>query len=250
MTYPEQKDLTMRLKAQLQAIRAECREKMRTPNDMVDLLENKTEDENWDKQYYECMKGISLWCSEEMAKLAGTIIKESVHILQSTPPCDFTAIAIGSIAKGEATPYSDLEFIFLIEKKTPNIEQYFEKLAITVYFLIGNLGETKLSYMAVDELRGWFDDTAKNGFKIDGLAPGAGNIPTGNLLDKNQNYFIVTPEELARRYEKILNSPDESALRGDLTSMLTYMKTFYSYGHKATKLTENQIGRASCRERV
>ena len=154
VTYPEQKDLTIRLRAQLEAIRAECREKMRTPDDMVDVLENKTEDENWDKQYYECMKSISLWCSEEMAKLAGTIIKESVHILQSTPPCDFTATAIGSIAKGEATPYSDLEFMFLIEKKTPDIEQYFERLAITVYFLIGNFGETKLSYMAVDELRG------------------------------------------------------------------------------------------------
>ena len=127
---------------------------MKTPDEMVDVLESKMGDENWDKNYYECMKSISLWCSEEMAKLAGTIIKESVHILQSTPPCDFTATAIGSIAKGEATPYSDLEFMFLIEKKTPDIEQYFERLAITVYFLIGNFGETKLSYMAVDELRG------------------------------------------------------------------------------------------------
>ena len=167
---------------------------------MVDVLENKMEDKNWDKHYYECMKGISLACSEEMAKLAGTIIKESVHILQSTPPCDFTAIAIGSIAKGEATPYSDLEFMFLIEKKTPIIVQYFERLAITVYFLVGNLGETKLSYMVVDELQGLFNDTAKNGFKIDGLAEGAGNIPTGNGTPFKRNHFIVTPQELADRY--------------------------------------------------
>mgnify|MGYP001793048346 CR=1 FL=1 len=48
------------------------------------------------------------------------------------------------------------------------------------YFIMGNLGETKLSYMNVKELYGWFEDKAKNGFKIDGLAPGAGNIPTGN----------------------------------------------------------------------
>ena len=239
MTYPEQKDLKMRLKEQLEAIRAECRERMRTPDDMVDVLENKMEDKNWDKHYYECMKGISLWCSEEMAKQASTIIKESVHILQSTPPCDFTAIAIGSIAKGEATPYSDLEFMFLIGNKTPDIEQYFERLAITVYFLVGNFGETKLSYMAIDELRGWFDDRAKNGFKIDGLADGAGNIPTGNGTPFKHNHFIVTSQDLADRYQHVLNNPvEKEALRGDLTAMLAYMKPFYSHS-KNSPLFQN-----------
>ena len=99
---------------------------------------------------------------------------------------------------------------------------------MTSYFLIGNLGETKLSYMAIEELHGWFDDKSKNGFKIDGLAKGAGNIPTGNDL-KNVNHFIVTPKQLAKRYKTILDNPDpKEALRGDLTSMLTYTMSIYS----------------------
>ena len=75
------------------------------------------------------------------------------------------------------------------------------------YFIMGNLGETKLSYMNIKELYGWFDDTAKNGFKIDGLAPGAGNSPSGNS-PKNRNHFIVTPELLAERNKAILDNPD------------------------------------------
>ena len=81
--------------------------------------------------------------------------------------------------------------------------------------------------MHIKELCGWFDDKAKNGFKIDGLAPGAGNIPTGNSVN-NRNHFIVTPEQLADRYKGILDNPDpKEALRGDLTSMLTYTTSLY-----------------------
>ena len=76
--------------------------------------------------------------------------------------------------------------------------------------------------MAIEELQGWFDDQAKNGFKIDGLSPGAGNIPTGNWVNQNKNCFIITPEDLAAVYEEALKNPKEEALRGELTAMLTY----------------------------
>lgn len=63
---------------------------------------------------------------------------------------------------------------------------------------------------------------------------GAGNIPTGNGTSDTHNHFIVTPEVLAKRYEKVLANPEENALRGDLTAMLTYTKSIYS------KLNHNQ----------
>ena len=114
--------------------------------------------------------------------------------------------------------------------KSPDTIAYFERLAMTSYFLIGNLQETKLSYMAIKELEGWFDDKAINGFKIDGLAPGAGNIPTGNGSAETKNHFILTPEDLAAKYESVLNNPvEKEALRGDLTAMLSYMKPIFSY---------------------
>ena len=109
--------------------------------------------------------------------------------------------------------------------------EYFERLAMSTYFLIGNLGETTLDYMDIVELRGWFKDCAKSGFKIDGLEEKAGNIPTGNGRLESVNHFIATPEELAARYTKVLCSPDEEkALRGDFTAMLTYTTVIYQHG--------------------
>ena len=78
---------------------------------------------------------------------------------------------------------------------------------MTSYSMIDNLRETKLSYMAIDELSGWFDDKSINGLKIDGLAAGAGNIPTGNGLLDTQNHYIVTPQELAERYAWVMEHP-------------------------------------------
>ena len=178
-------------------------------------------------EYHKLMMKVSLGCSEDMRNFARLVLGESVRVLKTKPACAFETVAIGSIARGEATPYSDLEYLFFIKNRAKKTVRYFEILAMTSYFLIGNLGETKLSYMAIEELHGWFDDKSKNGFKIDGLAKGAGNIPTGNDL-KNVNHFIVTPKQLAKRYKTILDNPDpKEALRGDLTSI--YTMSIYSY---------------------
>ena len=84
--------------------------------------------------------------------------------------------------------------------------------------------------MAIDELCSWFEDKSKNGFKIDGLLEGAGNIATGNGSEAKKNHFIVTPQELADRYRKVLHNPDPTeSVRGDLTAMLTYTKSLYTH---------------------
>ena len=177
------------------------------------------------------MKNISLSCTERMVRFAQQIIEGAVNALDERPPCGFTVAAIGSLARGEATPYSDLEYLFVVEEKSPKSEEYFELLAITSYFLIGSLKETKLSYMAVEELDGWFEDFSLNGFKIDGLSAGAGNIPTGNgVIPGNKNHFILTKEELVNRYKETFNSPvEKEAIRGDITAMFAYIKPIFVF---------------------
>ena len=85
--------------------------------------------------------------------------------------------------------------------------------------------------MAIKELQNWFDDRAKNGFKIDGLKKEAGNIPTGNdSADDKCNHFIVTPQELAKKYKQVYQNPDpEESLSGDLSAMLSYTKEIYTH---------------------
>ena len=231
--YEEQKEFTERLLSELTEIRTNYRERLSD----VNLIDGKSR-----YAFCENVKFLSQNCTSDMLSVSHKVMQKSVDILKERPPCSFTAVAIGSMARGESTPYSDLEYLFLIESKTSEIERYFQRLAMTSYFLIGNLGETKLSYMAIDELteRNWFDDKSKNGFKIDGLAQGAGNIPTGNGSANKENHFILTPAELLDKYRNILLHPDpKEALRGDLTAMVKYMKPIFTYGVTGTSLLEN-----------
>lgn len=183
------------------------------------------------------IKQLAKQCTDGMLELSSMVITKAVAALGSSVPCAFSAVAIGSMAKGEATPYSDLEFMFILEHKNDAIIEYFEKLAMTAYFFIGNLGETRLSYMAIDELEGWFDDVCISGFKIDGLSNGAGNIPTGNGTTNPRNHLILTVDELIDKFKETLDNPvDEDARRGDFSAMLTYTKEFYRHGQEADTL--------------
>ena len=166
-----------------------------------------------------------------MIDFTSTVIEEAVKICDPAP-CEFACVGIGSIARGEATSYSDLEFLFLL-KETAH-EWYFERLAVTTYFLIGNLGETKLKYMNIEELSKdkWFENESRNGFKIDGLSPNAGNIPTGNGSEEKRNKFITTVDELVAKHKEVYRDvPDRyNHLKGDLSAMLA--STVLLYGSK------------------
>ena len=197
------------------------------------------------------IRHVSLFCNNEMVKIAEQVIYSAVELCGS-PPCDFSAVAFGSLAKGEATPYSDLEYLFLIEEES--MTNYFERLAMKSYFIIGNVQETKLKYMNIAELKQttssrpkgqadtkpWFEDGAMNGFKIDGLSAKAGNIPSGNGLPGTpENYLIVTPEAMVERYQTMLHAPEPNHEQpGDLTDMLSYTKEFYRHA-KGSLLYDN-----------
>ena len=78
-----------------------------------------------------------------------------------------------------------------------------------------------------------FVDTSVNGFKIGGLSPDAGNIPTGNGSTKQRNNLIVTVEELVARFTKVYQQvPDyQKALKADLSSMLSPTARIYGAEH-------------------
>mgnify|MGYP001792218368 CR=1 FL=1 len=237
INYEQQSNINQTLKSQLVRIREKYEGQLEQLTAVVDQLNSESKTD-----FSGLMQIISKDCSSDMLLFAKNIITESMRLLTTRytySPCDFSALAIGSLAKGEATPYSDLEYLFLVREKTPENMEYFERLALTSYFLIGNLGETTLDYMDIQELSGWFKDCAKSGLKIDGLQKKAGNIPTGNGRRNTKNYFIVTLDELKGRYNHVLNNPDDKlALQGDLTSMLRISRMIFGHGDSAFKMYE------------
>ena len=231
-------EVSHEIKQKLETLRTELREKLIPVTNEVETwpcsfesLESSPDTLEVPHQLCDTIRGLSDHCNQSMVDIAHTVIKEAVGFC-GEPPCDFSAGAFGSLGKGEATPYSDLEYMFLIEEHTDQTTEYFECLAVTSYFIIGNVQETKLKYMNIDELKSWFEDEAMSGFKIDGLSEKAGNIPTGNNLQQPKNHLILTPSELAEKYKILLDNPAEDQHQpGDLTDMLTYTKEVYNHNN-------------------
>lgn len=244
LTCGKQIEITQCHKQTLDSIRTSTSNKINEIHDTSLTLLSSIGTSSWDggdeevlMRFSRDIETESITCSNKMLDLIAEIMDDCVEILTQDIPCPFAVVAIGSLARGEATPFSDLEYIFLIEESNEHTLRYFEKLAYTSYFLLGNLRETKLSYMDIRELKGWFDDRCTNGLKIDGLTPEAGNIPTGNGI-RDKNIFITTPQQLIEQYNTVLNNPDMAkAKRGDLSAMLTYTKLIKSFqgGHELLK---------------
>lgn len=189
--------------------------------------------------------------NEMMVNFAGTIIDEAIKFMGTDrPPCDFSAVGIGSLGRGEATPYSDLEYLFLIEKS--ECRPYFEKLAVLTYCIIGALNETKLNSIAISELngdkekgieKGWFIDGRQYGYQIDGITSTSDNVPTrAKSLWKLEDSggFIATPKQMLREYKEVLENPTEEALKGDITSMLMFTKLLYSINKGKSQYEKSQ----------
>ena len=156
MTYELHAEITQELKSKLKEIRVKYQLKLKELGPNVKEI-----DCNVSEQVFnQIMCTISSQCSEDIIQFAHNVMERSVSSLTKPPPCHFSVLAFGSLAKKEATPYSDLEYLFLVTEKSSETVEYFEKLALTSYFLIGNLVETTLEYMDIEELNGWFCDCA------------------------------------------------------------------------------------------
>lgn len=110
------------------------------------------------------------------------IIRESLDHLKQAP-CLFTIIGIGSMARSEMSPYSDLEYAILVEVHTPETRKFFITLAKLIEIKIIQLGET-----AFPLLKKGNESPVLDGFRMDI----GGNTPLSEILS-----LIATPETLA-----------------------------------------------------
>ena len=182
----------------------------------------KTIQEKIATHYKQIMKDISEYCIDVMG----------------LPPCKFTIVGMGSLARNEITPYSDFEHIILLEKQK-NYEkhlEYFRWFSVIFHTIILNLQETMIPSLNIMHLNdktvklgSWFFDTHTSGVSFDGMMPQACKFPLG----KQTNESSMTTE-LIKPVDKMLEylSCKDSFKKDDHLSEIL-MQTCFVYGDES-----------------
>lgn len=114
------------------------------------------------------------------------LLEDCIQMVASPPPTSFAMAGLGSMSRDEICPYSDIEFIFLIEDDSERARSYFRLISKLLALKIINLGETKAELIPT-----------KKGRKS--LTPKGFSIDIGGLFPIEGLYELIgTPEELAQ----------------------------------------------------
>lgn len=123
--------------------------------------------------------------TQRYQQLLAIIISDAMQLI-GPAPVKWACIGMGSMARGEMCPFSDLEFAFLIEHDTEEALKYFRLLAEVVALRVINIGETEFPILGND-----FPSPTISGYRLDS----GGNTPLGmpNIYE-----LIGTPEQMAQ----------------------------------------------------
>ena len=178
--------------------------------------------------YTQIMADLSQYCEEVMGE----------------PPCKFTVVGMGSIARKEITPYSDFEHIIVLEElseqgtKNKNVLNYFRWFSVIFQTVVLNLQETILPSVSVFLLNDkeskhgdWFYDAfTTRGISFDGMMPHACKFPLGRqqfTKDKPWKTELIKPVSEMVKY---LTTEEDLKNGYHLKDILT--KSCFVYGDK------------------
>ena len=168
------------------------------------------------KKYKQIMAGISKFCMDIMGK----------------PPCEYSIVGMGSLARNEITPYSDFEHIILLhdDKNYEQHLEYFRWYSVIFHIIVLNLQESIIPSLNIKSLSWFFDAHTLQGVSFDGMMPHACKFPLGRI-EKTENKPFVT--ELIKSVGEMLKylSSEEDLKNGyHLADILT--KTCFVFGNE------------------
>ncbi|MHA7841307.1 MAG: DUF294 nucleotidyltransferase-like domain-containing protein, partial [Gammaproteobacteria bacterium] len=139
--------------------------------------------------YAEAVEGVYDVIRQGMVALTGKVFEDAVNDV-GPAPCGYSLVGLGSLGRGDMTPYSDLECVLLIEKDTPPIRDYFRRVSAVFQGWVIQLQETILPTLVISVLNhehgqeGDFYDHGlyiKRGWSLDGSMSHASKTPLGRL---------------------------------------------------------------------
>ncbi|CAK8686483.1 unnamed protein product [Clavelina lepadiformis] len=202
-------------------------------NEFNKLAENKIE----------IIEGLENMITEKYKSVMEHVSSKCQNIM-GTPPCRFNVTGMGSLARGEITPYSDFEHIILLEEGIQHksdykkILEYFRWFSVIFHFIIINLQETIVPSVTVPSLNNntlpeynWFYDYfTKRGVSFDGLIFHACKLPLGRT-EKTKNKPWTT--ELIKPVNEMLQYLDfEVALKNGYHLNEVLKETCFVFGDR------------------
>ena len=174
-------------------------------------------------KYKQIMAELSQFCEDVMGK----------------PPCEYTIVGMGSLAREEITAYSDFEHIILLcdDKNYKAYLEYFKWFSVIFHIVVLNLQETIVPSLNIASLNGkdsslgdWFyDHVTPRGISFDGMMPHACKFPLGRQQHTENKQFTT---ELIKPVSEMLEylSSDADLKNGyHLADILT--KTCFVFGN-------------------
>ena len=177
--------------------------------------------------YKQIMSGIADFCQKVMGD----------------PPCKFSIVGMGSLAREEITPYSEFEHIILLENSVSIFDEprklrvfkYFRWFSVMFNVMVINLQETIVPYAGITNLNSplkkewnWFyDDVTTHGICFDKMSPNTCKLLLTRLPIKGHNWCtdLIKPVKKMLDY---LNS--EVKLKSGYRLVDTAMKACFVYG--------------------
>ncbi|XP_078594145.1 uncharacterized protein LOC144871969 [Branchiostoma floridae x Branchiostoma japonicum] len=207
----------------LQSIREMTREALAVLNDNFNPYSPAlTQQQRMDMEKERCIgvQAVFKEVHEALRQFLRKLLSECFDAL-GDPPCGYTIIGLGSFARKEMTPYSDIEFAILVDDASDGVKQFFMNVSRYLHIKVLNLGETILPSVGIKSLNdfysedptaSWFYDDGPRGLSFDGAMPWACKVPYGRPPTKNKPFaldLVKTPKEMAQ-----LQTEDRAANEG------------------------------------
>ena len=144
--------------------------------------------------YIVTIESLQLSITDNYSQIMRFISQKCIQIMGS-PPCKYTLVGLGSLARKEITPFSDFEHVILLpnlhQKTNSNessfMKEYFRWYSVLFHIIVINLQETIIPSVAIACLNDtvtpggdWFWDTyTTQGISFDSLKPLASKVPLG-----------------------------------------------------------------------
>ena len=220
----------------LEAMRTKAREEVARLAEFRDKQGSSEEVLAAEEVYIEGSKKLFAEIAENIKSLLAKFYQESEAAL-GPAPCKYAVMGLGSLALQQTTPYSDLEFVILMED-APDEDtakawrEYLRKLTHLVHFRVINLGETVLPF---SEYKISLDHLGRRDLHFD--------LGGTTLLGrKDKDYELIQPVTKMAEYMQ-----NEGGKMEQMDKLLPYIleRTCYIYGdqklHDSYRAAQDQF---------